>query len=284
MTSLEKHQALVSSRTGRSALLFLAALLASPPANADCKKDADCKGGKVCASGQCKPSKAPKCTQDGDCAGDAVCVDGHCAEPSEPPPARDPSAVVVPVAPVRPPPPPPSLLTRISFQGLETEVSLGPGYACTAPCTMDVPAGNYQLSVGGSVTKDLVVPAGPPMVVRVRGGSSTILVVGVIALVAGAALIAGGAATSNNCQTPAASSSPQTYYCVSIPLTLELTGGLWAAAGVALSIVGGIRLGKPRVDVNPKDETVGTWAPRVVPWARAEPGLRGGTAGLGFVF
>lgn len=44
-----------------------------------CTKDADCKGDRICSSGQCKESqKTDTCTKDSDCKGDRICKSGKC--------------------------------------------------------------------------------------------------------------------------------------------------------------------------------------------------------------
>lgn len=46
-----------------------------------CTKDADCKGDRICSSGQCKESqKTDACTKDSDCKGDRICSSGQCTD------------------------------------------------------------------------------------------------------------------------------------------------------------------------------------------------------------
>lgn len=65
----------------KSALGILVAFsLVASSASAQCSKDTDCKGTRVCEKGECvEPATAAgACTRDVDCAGDDVCERGRC--------------------------------------------------------------------------------------------------------------------------------------------------------------------------------------------------------------
>src|SRR5437870_12605922 len=64
-------------------LLLLA--LAAVEARADCDRDADCKGGKVCVANKCVERKY--CMRDKDCPGDQVCDRNACVSPGGAAPA-----------------------------------------------------------------------------------------------------------------------------------------------------------------------------------------------------
>src|SRR5438067_2054047 len=64
-------------------LLLLA--LAAVEARADCDRDADCKGGKVCVANKCVERKY--CVRDKDCPGDQVCDRNACTSPGGTAPA-----------------------------------------------------------------------------------------------------------------------------------------------------------------------------------------------------
>lgn len=78
-------------RIATSTLLACAAILGARAAAAQCATDIDCKGDRVCDSGQCVDpisndlaSKAAACTRDVDCKGDRVCEVGRCVAPTPP--------------------------------------------------------------------------------------------------------------------------------------------------------------------------------------------------------
>jgi hypothetical protein len=85
---------------------LLGLVLGASPARADCTKDSECKGDRICDKGACVDAKpASACSTDKDCKGDLVCNDGHCASPAAaPPPALPPPAP--PPPPLAPAPPP----------------------------------------------------------------------------------------------------------------------------------------------------------------------------------
>jgi hypothetical protein len=98
-----------------SALAFLVLTCAGNAAYAQCAKDTDCKGGRVCIEGRC--STPTPCQQDADCTGGLSCQNGLCLpgaaapppapEPPPPPPEPQPPPPEPPPAPEPPPPPPP---------------------------------------------------------------------------------------------------------------------------------------------------------------------------------
>lgn len=63
----------------RVSLLLLLAL-AAKGARADCDRDSDCKGGRVCAASRCVQRSA--CARDRDCPGDQVCDRNSCVAPA----------------------------------------------------------------------------------------------------------------------------------------------------------------------------------------------------------
>jgi hypothetical protein len=57
-----------------------------------CARDTDCKGNRVCVSGDCVDREVPVivevptgCVRDTDCKGNRVCVEGQCREAAAPP-------------------------------------------------------------------------------------------------------------------------------------------------------------------------------------------------------
>jgi hypothetical protein len=97
------------ARWSAAATAILVGAFASP-ARADCTKDTDCKGDRVCEQGRCVfPTSAPgDCTKDTDCKGDRVCVRGECRAPSPDSSAPAPApASPAPSPKVTPPPSPP---------------------------------------------------------------------------------------------------------------------------------------------------------------------------------
>jgi len=172
-------------------------------------------------------------------------------------------------------------LSRVTFEGTEAEVMLGPEHQCEAPCQMEVAPGRYQLTIDGRASHVVEIGNEPVKVIRLRGGSPNMLIAGVIAIVAGTGLFVAGLSVPNNCSTPAAGSGYS--YCLSIPLTLEATGALWGVAGVVVTILGGLQMGRTRLDTRPP-ESVAKAAPRILPWATGTDGLHGGVGGLAVVF
>jgi hypothetical protein len=179
-------------------------------------------------------------------------------------------------------------LPGVSFAGQDgAELMLDDGRTCKAPCTLhDVAPGFHALTIDGRPSRGIVVQPGPTTVVRLRGGSPTMLVIGVALVAAGTALFVGGLSTSNNCASSTSSSTPSV--CVSIPLTLEATGVLWGVAGITLGIIGAIQSGKTRLDTRSPEATMASSVPRVVPWAspvtESGSGVRGGVGGVAVFF
>ena len=66
-----------------SLLLMLA--FAAQSARADCSRDADCKGGRICVANSCTERKA--CALDRDCPGEQVCDRNSCVAPARPSPS-----------------------------------------------------------------------------------------------------------------------------------------------------------------------------------------------------
>jgi len=59
-------------------------LFFSVEALAQCTKDTDCKGDRICKDGACAdPKDQGKCTKDTDCKGDRICKDGGCVDPKD---------------------------------------------------------------------------------------------------------------------------------------------------------------------------------------------------------
>ncbi|MGO8995645.1 MAG: hypothetical protein ACLQVI_20230 [Polyangiaceae bacterium] len=166
-----------------------------------------------------------------------------------------------------------SELLRVSFEGVEADVTLGI-YSCSAPCELKVPQGTYELTVDGRPARSLNVGPDLVTIVQLKHGSPGLLIAGVTVIAVGAVFVVAGLSTSNNCTTPSSGSGES--YCLSIPLTLEATGVLWGVAGLALTIVGGIVKGRTRVDVDPTEVSKRV---HVMPWAAAADNLRGGLAG-----
>lgn len=61
-------------------IAFVSILIISTRLNAQCTKDIDCKGDRICVNGKCEepPKQKPPCTKDIDCQGDSVCDQGRC--------------------------------------------------------------------------------------------------------------------------------------------------------------------------------------------------------------
>jgi len=61
-------------------ILLLAAFTCIGQTFAQCTKDIDCKGDRVCVNGKCQESlkQKPPCTRDVDCQGDSLCDHGRC--------------------------------------------------------------------------------------------------------------------------------------------------------------------------------------------------------------
>lgn len=72
---------------------------------AQCSKDTDCKGNRICVQGTCvnAPASVHNCGKDAECSGDSICKNGQCA----PPEAAAPAPVQAPAA-------------QVSQQALET--------------------------------------------------------------------------------------------------------------------------------------------------------------------
>jgi len=80
----------------RGSIIVAALLAIATPASADCTKDTDCKGDRVCDAGVCRaPAVVASCRNDKDCAGALVCEQHVCvavSTPAMPPPATTSSA------------------------------------------------------------------------------------------------------------------------------------------------------------------------------------------------
>jgi hypothetical protein len=152
----------------------IGAIAASSPARADCTKDTECKGDRVCEHGQCvAPSSAPAA-----------------ALPPTPAPA---------VA-------PPSHLdddrykVDVTFQSASAsdsfDVTVKDAGTCTTPCTLRGFPGHWDLHVRGAATFDqgVFVPATGARVRLTRRvpGSPTKRTIGTVVMVAAAAAFATG--------------------------------------------------------------------------------------------
>ena len=58
-------------------------------ASAQCSKDTDCKGNRICVQGKCvnAPAAVHHCGKDAECSGDSICKNGQCAPPDAAAPA-----------------------------------------------------------------------------------------------------------------------------------------------------------------------------------------------------
>jgi hypothetical protein len=179
-----------------------------------------------------------------------------------------------------PPPssPPPPILATVHFEGKAAEVTLGRGRSCTVPCETHVVPGTYSLAIDGRPSDPVVVGREPVTVVRVKSGSPRMIYGGAILLAAGLAVVAGGAVEA---KTPASCSGDG--FCINLnPLFggfLEVLGAAWAAAGIGFLIGGTVHTSRAVRDLTPATQQ-SSWTPRVVPWATAEDGFRGGAGGI----
>jgi hypothetical protein len=109
-------------------MALVVGLAVSGQARADCTKDTECKGDRVCQKGRCVDAPAGpagRCSVDTDCPGNQVCTDGKCAASAAPPPAAPPPALAPPPLAVAPPP------AAVALP--PAAVAPPPGYAPAAP-------------------------------------------------------------------------------------------------------------------------------------------------------
>ena len=73
-------------------------LLAPTDSWAQCTKDTDCKGDRICRKGNCVgptgSNALPKCSKDTECTGTAICRKGQCLEAKQNPSTKKPKPVV----------------------------------------------------------------------------------------------------------------------------------------------------------------------------------------------
>jgi hypothetical protein len=188
--------------------------------------------------------------------------------------------------PPSPSPPPAPMLVMVSFEGKKAEVTLGstPSRSCTVPCEMAVAPGVYELAIDGRPSEPVVVGEDLMTVVRLKDGSPAMIYGGAILIAAGLALAAGGIVEAS---TPSTCSGGEFALCFNLnPLVggfLAVVGAAWGVAGIGFTVGGAVHTTRAVRDLRPPTPS-SSWAPRVLPWATAESGLRGGAGGLTIVF
>jgi Cys-rich repeat protein len=78
MRSFQPRRAFLAALVAANALLGLAGCPKPKPIVAQCKSNADCSGGDVCASGVCAPPAVPQCDGQQVCHADSDCPSGQC--------------------------------------------------------------------------------------------------------------------------------------------------------------------------------------------------------------
>jgi hypothetical protein len=151
----------MKSRFVTGVLLAASALVVANVAQADCSKDTDCKGDRVCINGACVDPSAP----------------GQPPPPEPLPPGAVPPVEVQPLpppqagpppAPVAPPPPagPEPGTVPVTFRGgdgyvVRSTTRSGQVVQCTSPCTLNLSPGPAQVEVVGQFTDNIEVPNRP---------------------------------------------------------------------------------------------------------------------------
>jgi hypothetical protein len=178
--------------------------------------------------------------------------------------------------------PPPPILATIHFEGKAAVVMLGSDRFCRVPCEMHVVPGTYSLAIDGRPSDPVVVGRESVTLVRVKNGSPRMIYGGAILIAAGLALVAGGAVEA---KTPAACSGDG--FCLNFnPLFggfFEILGATWAALGIGFLAGGTVHTSRAVRDLTPATQQ-SSWTPRVLPWATAEDGFRGGAGGITIAF
>jgi hypothetical protein len=206
------------------------------------------------------------CTKDTDCKGDRVCINGACVDPSSPglpPPVEPlpPGAVPAPdVVPPGPPPeavPPPPVAAQpgpepgtvpITFRGGDGQVvrattRSGQVVQCTSPCTLNLSPGSAEVEVVGQFSSTIEVP-NRPATADITFKRKGMMIAGIVLAGVGVGSLALGATMKqayDDCKaqegTDVTRSGNATYYT-----TTQCTGKdestVFYALGVVLGAVG----------------------------------------------
>lgn len=231
---------------GLSALALLALVVGSRVARADCSKDSECKGERICDGGHCAAPKPRACSMDTECPGNQLCAQDHCVEsPATAAPATPAAAV------------PPSLqpATRPAEAGVPLFFAT-PGYVvkapaaigvstCNSPCTLRFnPDRTVEADFSGAhkVHASFLVPtSGGQGIVKKKYsplpfiGGGVLVVVGAVFL----ELAPGAFASYNECQAAAGTSSYLLSTCHNTDAIGDLLLGLVGVVGGVLDIVAG---------------------------------------------
>jgi len=133
---------------------LLVGLVASRVARADCTKDSECKGDRICEKGRCVDAPVARpagCRVDIDCRGEDICVERQCESPTPgahaPAAAPPPRAAVVPAPPAAPVTVPVRMISGAEPLHVTASPFGGLPQSCTAPCTLQLPIGSIPITV-----------------------------------------------------------------------------------------------------------------------------------------
>jgi hypothetical protein len=272
-------------RAGRGAAilaLLLVTAMASP-ARADCTKDTDCKGDRICDAGRCVAPKPQACSKDTDCAGSEVCDHDQCtdltsaaapsvAAPVPPPLPPPPAPVAAPPQSALPALPAPTGTVPVTIEGIRNRSATVDGMPCTMPCTMQLAPGMHELSTHRLNSFRFSVGT-MPVILELKRAGSGVLIFGAVMTGIGGILAAAGSAVTPTCDDYGdCNDDAQT--------ALYVAGGTSATLGLIMVIAGAANAGAIRVEENGQlISSAQLELPRVRPWSSASAhGLSGGLA------
>lgn len=199
---------------------------AAPAFAVDCSKDLDCPGDAVCEAGRCVDEQGAP-------------ISGAAAAPAAaaaaPPDASRAAAPAAPAAPATP-----AVLVPVELtarRGPAEVTDVGTGTHCVAPCTLNIPAGQRLLKVGGRAEEPVLVSdqGGQFSVAEnaspARGIGAVLVVGGVVGTIVGGAIVL--KESSSDTQDPYADSSSSSSDKSGV--AAPLLGG-----GILLMVVGAI--------------------------------------------
>jgi len=239
-------------RSGVAPAVVTAILLWVPSVRAQCTKDVECKGDRVCEGGKCvNPSDLPaadtatpgRCTADSQCKFNRICEGGVCVSPPE-------AGTAPTQAPTAPPP------------GQPTAPPVQP----VGPAPQPAPAANHAQAETPIPARDIELQ---DLQARRRAGRA-LLITGIVAVVVGGAAQAGWAL--EECWTTGTNISGYNEECelTTLGSSLVVTGFVLLALGTTSIIIGGIQLKKAREGTGDLSSARLSISPLLDPTARAQ--------------
>lgn len=235
---------------------------------ADCTKDTDCKGDRICTKGACiaPPPAQTSCTKDVDCAGQDVCTNQRCgpAPPAAVAPVA-PAAPVVPVAaPVAPqaavavagapsPADPTGRMVAVRFVTPKPTTIAANGKSCVSPCTLQLDNHSSPIVDAGRFGTFPVTVEGPSEVQVKRHGPGGLIFGAVLTGVGLSALFGGLAwlASYQSCKVDAGAYSDEICGDGIGPVLTTTLGGTFAVIGIVGVIAGALDLKKYSPSIHP---------------------------------